>query len=643
MSATPQPQYCLSAELCHLIGAPEGTSASTDQLVQLLLDANALSVSEAVVDLNMNRWQRALRPALAFRKSQGRDSWSKYEIHHRPTELAIRWDYTIRDDTTGKGVWESSETLIKMEGTSFAKGAMRECYRMKKMSQVSAAFFYKANWQECNNYVAKRYLVEGTERETYFSDIEMQMVSKRFARKYNALKPPKKVDFLQAFVIEVVRNGEPLLFCVERAIESGQYTKHNNNSGFVEIGDDEKGASDGLTAGDHYRATPNAFTRFTFDASAGTNMIVDIQGVDDVYTDPQIHTIGGTEYGDGNLSVGGMALFFSTSQFDPLCCSLGLPDFSLSKSERIRIEKRHLSGRRSNNDDLDDSTAGITKKKMECDEMEKKACNQVLVRRQSLKANTISENEIAISSLPLELLQDDEAGVAARKAGGLPAACVKGAPPPAATDVVQAPIGLVHCKLVDYNLSGALPLLEDKPDIASAGFHLVCACAANEPRALRDLRSLARGLASDELLPGVRLEAGDELDALASWLVPVLTARLALSGDATAMLETANALAAVEGGEVRAAEWVQAAIHAAASAPPSQQTELALGGCAAHQLYERLAELQLAAGDEAKAGESYAAAAEAAMEAGKAKAAMKLQMLAEQYAVEDDADRRVEL
>ena len=94
---------------------------------------------------------------------------------------------------------------------------------------------------------------------------------------------------------------------------------------------------------------------------------------------------------------------------------------------------------------------------------------------------------------------------------------------------------------------------------------------------------------------------------------------------------------------MRAAEWVQAAIHAAASAPPSQQTELALGGCAAHQLYERLAELQLAAGDEAKAGESYAAAAEAAMEAGKAKAAMKLQMLAEQYAVEDDADRRVEL
>ena len=202
----------------------------------------------------MNGWQRAAPRASANRKAR---LVVKIRDPPRPTELAIGGSTIAMTNRARRLV---SETLIKMEGTSFAKGAMRACYRMKKMSQVSAAFFYKANWQECNNYVAKRYLVEGTERETYFSDIEMQMVSKRFARKYNALKPPKKVDFLQAFVIEVVRNGEPLLFCVERAIESGQYTKHNNNSGFVEIGDDEKGASDGLTAGDHYRATPNAFT-----------------------------------------------------------------------------------------------------------------------------------------------------------------------------------------------------------------------------------------------------------------------------------------------------------------------------------------------------------------------------------------------
>ena len=31
--------------------------------------------------------------------------------------------------------------------------------------------------------------------------------------------------------------------------------------------------------------------------------MVDIQGCGDLYTDPQIHTLQGTEYGDGNLGV----------------------------------------------------------------------------------------------------------------------------------------------------------------------------------------------------------------------------------------------------------------------------------------------------------------------------------------------------
>ena len=57
---------------------------------------------------------------------------------------------------------------------------------------------------------------------------------------------------------------------------------------------------------DVYRATPNAFSRFTFEKSAGRLQIVDIQGVDDIYTDPQIHSIDSTQYGgEGNLGIGG--------------------------------------------------------------------------------------------------------------------------------------------------------------------------------------------------------------------------------------------------------------------------------------------------------------------------------------------------
>jgi len=91
-------------------------------------------------------------------------------------------------------------------------------------------------------------------------------VSKRFSTLFNTHGPPKSVDFLLAFVIDLVREGETLFFCVERAIERGAYVKHNNNAGNLGF--------DGL-----HRATPNAFSRFSFDQSQGQCMVVDIQGV----------------------------------------------------------------------------------------------------------------------------------------------------------------------------------------------------------------------------------------------------------------------------------------------------------------------------------------------------------------------------
>jgi len=65
------------------------------------------------------------------------------------------------------------------------------------------------------------------------------------------------------------------MFAVERFIE-GQYLKHNNNSGFIE--------------NDQHRMTPQAFSHFTHTASSGGEMVVDVQGVGDLWTDPQIHS-----------------------------------------------------------------------------------------------------------------------------------------------------------------------------------------------------------------------------------------------------------------------------------------------------------------------------------------------------------------
>lgn len=52
---------------------------------------------------------------------------------------------------------------------------------------------------------------------------------------------------------------------------------------------------------------------------------MDIQGVRDHYTDPQIHTRRGKEFGKGNLSMRGFEKFLSSHRCNAICMYLRLP------------------------------------------------------------------------------------------------------------------------------------------------------------------------------------------------------------------------------------------------------------------------------------------------------------------------------
>ena len=62
--------------------------------------------------------------------------------------------------------------------------------------------------------------------------------------------------------------------------------QYNSNSGFVEDGIADDGHSS--TAQGYLRATPQAFSHFTYQASGRRAMVVDMQGVGDLMTDPQV-------------------------------------------------------------------------------------------------------------------------------------------------------------------------------------------------------------------------------------------------------------------------------------------------------------------------------------------------------------------
>jgi elongation factor 2 kinase len=279
--------------------------------------------------------QKSLREKIrraAATAIQIEDVWSKHNIQLIPAERVVRHIYNPETRQ-----FQKHETIVKIEKEPFTHGAMRHCFRLKKMAtppqSASNHRFHSYGWSRALNYVAKCYLNEEgepdpNERDAVLTDIILQYEAAHWAEKFN-VNAPKKIDFIRAYALEFVdRPGSPM-FAVERFIAGRDtygcgFLKHNTNSGFVDQ--------------EIRRKTPQVFSAHSFYASQGNRLVADIQGVGDLYTDPQVLSID-YRFGDGDLGPRGMALFFKNFRHCDLSDKMGIPIFPLSRNERKHQQK----------------------------------------------------------------------------------------------------------------------------------------------------------------------------------------------------------------------------------------------------------------------------------------------------------------
>ena len=261
------------------------------------------------------------------------DPWSKHEMHKITAERVRRHLFNPLTHT-----WETDETIVKVEKSAFDAGAMRQCFRLKKLSHCPYAshHYHSVDWTHAQNYVAKSFKTPGGEpderqeaRAACFDDVKLQYEAAHWAEEFNAADPPKKIKVIRAYAIEFIDRENHPVMGLERFIpgkdENGVgYVKHNTNAGFVDRS--------------LHRITPQTFSAHSFYKSGGTRMVVDIQGVGDLYTDPQVHSLDG-RFGNADLGVRGFALFFANYQHTSLASALGVPIFPLSRPELQRLNK----------------------------------------------------------------------------------------------------------------------------------------------------------------------------------------------------------------------------------------------------------------------------------------------------------------
>lgn len=213
----------------------------------------------------------------------------------------------------------SMESSLSIHSSPFSEGAMR----------YSFTSYDNKLLQKLVSKLPKEININENTLESTFKELEVMTICDYIAHQFNERvvnlisSSDLLLTFVKCFIYEMKEKRDsssndlfkhnPIYLCVENYID-GSYVKYNNNAGWTNI------------SGSSFESinVAQAFSHFSWQITKGYLMIVDLQGVGGILTDPQIHCMDLTKYGEGNLGYIGIIKFFITHQCNDVCKKLGL-------------------------------------------------------------------------------------------------------------------------------------------------------------------------------------------------------------------------------------------------------------------------------------------------------------------------------
>ncbi|KAJ3429555.1 alpha-protein kinase vwka [Anaeramoeba flamelloides] len=185
------------------------------------------------------------------------------------------------------------ETTVRISKDIIGVGTFRTCYHMIDIING-------------DNLVAKNYIhsKRNEKKETCKTAVVIQYIAKLLSKEFNAKGPYRSVDFLESFAYYFPNRKKYKWMNAEPYIK-GKYIKYSNN-GRWNLGPDRF-------------ATAQAFSHFTHEFTRGKLIVVDLQGVNYIFTDPAIHSAGKRTFNNTDLGKQGIKAFFKGHQCSNIC------------------------------------------------------------------------------------------------------------------------------------------------------------------------------------------------------------------------------------------------------------------------------------------------------------------------------------